>query len=88
MVMSNKQSWLSRKMTEPCSCKSELAYKNCCYHREALYFVVGAGSGLALFLGRHVPLLNAVVPLLLIIAWRGKIHYDKKRDELKGELNQ
>lgn len=78
-VMNNPKSWLRRKLSAPCICKSGRDYRDCCYHREGIYFVVGVFAGLCLFGAGQWPAFLIGLPVLLLIALATKVHFDRKR---------
>jgi hypothetical protein len=78
------KTWLTRKLVEPCACHSGRAYRECCYRRETIYFVVGVAAAAALFGAHQWPALLAIVPVLLIAAVAAKVHFDRlRRSQLK-----
>jgi hypothetical protein len=85
--MKNPRTWLQAKFGEPCSCSSGRSYRQCCYRRECVYFVVGIFAALTLFGARELPQLLIVLPILLLAAFAAKLQYDRdqrrhqKRDD-------
>jgi len=78
-AMKSPKAWLAKKFIEPCACSSGRSYRQCCYRRESVYFVIGVFAALALFGAREFPWLLATVPILVGVAFATKLHYDRER---------
>ena len=76
-----------RKLGESCACSSGRSYRECCYRRESIYFVVGVFSALALFGAVEVPWLLMMVPILLLAAFATKLHFDPERMRYQKNKN-
>ena len=87
IIMSIIKTWFITKLVEPCVCSSGRTYRQCCFRRECAYFVVGTAVAIALFGAHEWPMLLAAVPVLILIAYLIKKHYDheKSKDRIKRE---
>ena len=84
--MKNPKAWLAAKLAESCACTSGRRYRQCCYRRESVYFIIGVFAGLALVGARTWPPLLIALPILLLAAFTAKLHYDRdRRRHLKRE---
>lgn len=77
--MSALRKWFRKKLDEPCVCASGLKYRECCYHRECLYFVFGVASVLSVVGGVYLPGLEFGFVASIGGAVMTKFHYDRKR---------
>jgi hypothetical protein len=77
--MKSPRAWFVGKLATPCACSSRRRYRECCYRRESVYFVIGVFTALALFGARELPALLIAVPILLLSAFVAKLHYDRDR---------
>jgi hypothetical protein len=77
--MKTPRLWLRSKFAERCVCSSNRSYRECCYHREATYFLILVLSAFCLIAARESAAFLIALPILLSAALVTKSHYDRER---------